>query len=121
MEFLLFDGGQASRLVSTLVHHRKGETPLGPIGFIGLGIMGKPMARSLLKAGYALVVYDVAPGPVAELTGAGAEAGRSSADTASRAEMVITMLPDGPDVEKAVLGPGGVLEGARPGALVVDM
>jgi 2-hydroxy-3-oxopropionate reductase len=94
---------------------------LGPIGFIGLGIMGKPMARNLLKAGYALVVYDVAPSPVAELTGAGAEAGRSSADTASRTEMVITMLPDGPDVEKAVLGPGGVLEGARPGALVVDM
>ena len=94
---------------------------MGPIGFIGLGIMGKPMARNLLKAGYRLVVYDVAPGPVAELTGAGAEAGASSSDTASRAEMVVTMLPDGPDVEKAVLGPGGVLEGARPGAVVVDM
>ena len=94
---------------------------MGPIGFIGLGIMGKPMARNLLKAGYTLVVYDVAPGPVAELTGAGAAAGESSSDTARRVEMVITMLPDGPDVEKAVLGPGGVLEGARPGAMVVDM
>jgi len=94
---------------------------VGPIGFIGLGIMGKPMARNLLKAGYTLVVYDVAPGPVAELTGAGAAAGESSSDTARRVEMVITMLPDGPDVEKAVLGPGGVLEGARPGAMVVDM
>ena len=94
---------------------------MGPIGFIGLGIMGKPMARNLLKAGYRLGVYDVAPGPVEELTGAGAEAGQSSSDTASRAEMVVTMLPDGPDVEKAVLGPGGVLEGARPGAVVVDM
>jgi 2-hydroxy-3-oxopropionate reductase len=83
--------------------------------------MGKPMARNLLKAGYTLVVYDVAPGPVAELTGAGAAAGESSSDTARRVEMVITMLPDGPDVEKAVLGPGGVLEGARPGAMVVDM
>jgi 2-hydroxy-3-oxopropionate reductase len=83
--------------------------------------MGKPMARNLLKAGYALVVYDVAPGPVAELTAAGAAAGESSSDTARRVEMVITMLPDGPDVEKAVLGPGGVLEGARPGAMVVDM
>jgi 2-hydroxy-3-oxopropionate reductase len=79
------------------------------------------MARNLLKAGYALVVYDVAPGPVAELTAAGAAAGESSSDTARRVEMVITMLPDGPDVEKAVLGPGGVLEGARPGAMVVDM
>jgi 2-hydroxy-3-oxopropionate reductase len=79
------------------------------------------MARNLLKAGYALVVYDVAPGSVAELTGAGAEAGASSSDTASRADIVITMLPDGPDVEKAVLGPGGVLEGAQPGSVVVDM
>jgi len=94
---------------------------LGPIGFIGLGIMGKPMARNLLKAGYRLVVYDVALAPVAELVAAGAEAGASSSDTAGRAEMVIAMLPDGPDVEKAVLGPGGVLEGARPGAVVVDM
>ena len=94
---------------------------MGPIGFIGLGIMGKPMARNLLKAGYSLVVYDVASGPVAELTAAGAEAGESSSDTARRVEMVITMLPDGPDVEKAVLGPGGVLEGARPGSMVVDM
>jgi 2-hydroxy-3-oxopropionate reductase len=94
---------------------------LGQIGFIGLGIMGKPMARNLLKAGYSLVVYDVASAPVAELTAAGAEAGESSSDTARRVEMVITMLPDGPDVEKAVLGPGGVLEGARPGSMVVDM
>ena len=83
--------------------------------------MGKPMARNLLKAGYRLVVYDVALAPVAELVAAGAEAGASSSDTAGRAEMVIAMLPDGPDVEKAVLGPGGVLEGARPGAVVVDM
>jgi 2-hydroxy-3-oxopropionate reductase len=79
------------------------------------------MARNLLKAGYRLVVYDVALAPVAELVAAGAEAGASSSDTAGRAEMVIAMLPDGPDVEKAVLGPGGVLEGARPGAVVVDM
>ena len=79
------------------------------------------MARNLLKAGYSLVVYDVAAGPVAELIGAGAAASESCSDAARRVEMVITMLPDGPDVEKAVLGPGGVLEGARPGAMVVDM
>ena len=94
---------------------------MGPIGFVGLGIMGKPMARNLLKAGYRLVVFDVAPGPVAELTAAGAEAGVSAGHTASRAEMVVTMLPDGPEVETAVLGPGGVLEGALPGCLIVDM
>ena len=83
--------------------------------------MGKPMARNLLKAGYSLVVYDVVPAPVEELVAAGAERGASAADTASRAEVIITMLPDGPDVETAVLGPGGVLEGAKAGSIVVDM
>ena len=83
--------------------------------------MGKPMAKNLLKAGYSLVVYDVSPGPVAELAGEGASRGESCSDTASRCDIVITMLPDGPDVEAAVLGPAGVLEGARPGSIVVDM
>lgn len=83
--------------------------------------MGKPMARNLLKAGYQLVVYDVVPGPVAELEAEGAARGASAADTASRVDIVITMLPDGPDVEAAVLGPGGVLEGAKAGSIVVDM
>src|SRR5207248_1045497 len=91
------------------------------VGFIGMGIMGKPMARNLLKAGYSLVVYDVMPGPVAELAGEGAARGQSSSETAARCDLIITMLPDGPDVETAVLGPGGVLEGARPGSIVVDM
>lgn len=91
------------------------------IGFIGLGIMGKPMARNLLKAGHELVVYNTSPGPVYELVDDGAVRGVSSKDVAQRSEIVITMLPDGPDVEKAVLGPEGVLEGARPGSVVVDM
>jgi 2-hydroxy-3-oxopropionate reductase len=91
------------------------------IGFIGLGIMGKPMGRNLLKAGYSLAVYDFLPGPVAELVEAGAEPAESSRDTAARADVIITMLPDGPDVEMAVLGPGGVLEGARKGSILVDM
>ncbi len=94
---------------------------MSKIGFIGLGIMGKPMSRNLLKAGYSLVVYDVVPGPVAELTEAGAERGESSRDTAAKSDIIITMLPDGPDVEAAVLGPGGVLEGARRGSIIVDM
>lgn len=83
--------------------------------------MGKPMARNLLKAGHSLVVYDVTPGPVNELVADGAAAGNSCADTAARSEVIITMLPDGPDVETAVLGSGGVVEGARSGSIVVDM
>jgi 2-hydroxy-3-oxopropionate reductase len=94
---------------------------MSQIGFIGLGIMGKPMSRNLLKAGHSLVVFDVVPGPLAELTAAGAARGASCADTAARSDVIITMLPDGPQVEEAVLGPGGVLEGARPGSTLVDM
>jgi 2-hydroxy-3-oxopropionate reductase len=68
-----------------------------------------------------LVVYDMLPAPVAELVEAGAARGESRHDTAARSDVIITMLPDGPDVESAVLGPGGVLEGARQGSIVVDM
>ena len=83
--------------------------------------MGKPMSKNLLKAGHTLVVFDVVPGPLAELTEAGAARGESCADTAARSDVIVTMLPDGPEVETAVLGPGGVLEGARAGSTVVDM
>jgi 2-hydroxy-3-oxopropionate reductase len=83
--------------------------------------MGKPMSKNLLKAGHTLVVYDVAAAPVEEVAAAGAAKGSSAKDTAARSEIVITMLPDGPDVERAVLGPDGVLEGARAGTIVVDM
>jgi 2-hydroxy-3-oxopropionate reductase len=91
------------------------------IGFIGLGIMGKPMAKNLLKAGYSLVVYDVVAAPVAELVAAGATAGTSPKDVASTCELIITMLPNSPHVKTAVLGAGGVIEGARPGSIVIDM
>ncbi len=91
------------------------------IGFIGLGIMGKPMARNLLKAGYELTVYDVVPERLEELVQAGARRGSSSKDVAARSEVVITMLPNSPHVREAVLGPNGVLEGARPGMILVDM
>jgi len=94
---------------------------MAQIGFIGLGIMGKPMARNLLKAGHSLVVYDLAPAAVAELVQAGAKAAGSCQEVASQSEVVVTMLPDGPDVEAAVLGPKGVLEGAAKGSVVVDM
>jgi 2-hydroxy-3-oxopropionate reductase len=83
--------------------------------------MGKPMSKNLLKAGYSLIVCDIAPEPVAELIQAGAAQGASCAVTASQADVIITMLPDGPEVEKAILGDGGVLQGARRGSVIVDM
>ena len=91
------------------------------IGFIGLGIMGKPMAKNLLKAGYPLVVYDVNPAPVKELAAAGAETASSAKEVAQKTDVVITMLPNSPHVKAAVTGPNGVLEGAKPGMIIVDM
>ena len=91
------------------------------IGFIGLGIMGKPMARNLMNAGYDLTVYDIVGEPVEELATEGATAASSSSDVASLTDKIITMLPDSADSERAILGPGGVLEGARPGSIVIDM
>jgi len=91
------------------------------IGFVGLGIMGLPMSKNLLKAGHELVVFDIAGEPMDEAAAAGARKGASSAEVAAASNIIITMLPDGPDVEAAVLGPAGVLEGARAGATVVDM
>jgi len=93
----------------------------GKIGFVGLGIMGKPMAKNLLKASHSLVVYDIVPDGMDEVVAARAEKGSSPKDVASRSDLVITMVPDGPEVEQAVLGSNGVLEGARKGTIVVDM
>ena len=91
------------------------------IGFIGLGIMGKPMARNLIKGGHKLVVYDVVPAAVAPLIADGAEPADCCAAVAHRADCIVTMLPDGPEVERAVLCPNGVLEGAREGSTLIDM
>jgi 2-hydroxy-3-oxopropionate reductase len=91
------------------------------VGFIGLGIMGRPMARNLMQAGNRLIVLDRNPAPVAELTSLGAEVAESPGLLASGSDVVITMLPDTPDVEEVALGPGGVLSGIRPGALYLDM
>jgi 2-hydroxy-3-oxopropionate reductase len=91
------------------------------IGFIGLGIMGKPMAMNLIKAGYNLTVYDVRPEPVKEVVAAGAKEGKSSSDVAAQSEVIITMLPNSPDVKKAVLGKDGVLDGAKKGTILIDM
>jgi 2-hydroxy-3-oxopropionate reductase len=91
------------------------------IGFIGLGIMGLPMAGNLLKAGYAVVGYDLVQERLSRLVAQGASSGTSPKNVAERADIVITMLPDSPDVEKVLLGEDGILAGAKAGALLVDM
>ena len=85
------------------------------IGFVGLGIMGKPMAKNLVKAGYDLTVYNRSPKAVSELEQQGARAGLSSADVASKSDITILMVPDSPDSEAVVLGENGLLEGATSG------
>lgn len=91
------------------------------IGFIGLGVMGKPMSKNLMKAGYALAVYDINAEAVAELSAAGAEAAGSVAALARQCDTVITMLPNSPQVKDVLLGKNGVIANGKPGALIVDM
>jgi 3-hydroxyisobutyrate dehydrogenase len=91
------------------------------VGFIGLGIMGQPMARNLLKAGFGLVVYTRTRRKADGLLAEGARWADSPAAVARQALMVITMVADSPDVEQVVLGPQGVIEGVRPGGVVIDM
>ncbi len=91
------------------------------IGFIGLGIMGRPMAKNLLKAGHELVVFDFNKEAVADLVSAGAASAETGKDLASQCSVVITMLPNSPHVRAAVLGENGVAEGAKPGTVVIDM
>ena len=91
------------------------------IGFVGLGIMGKPMAKNLLKAGYSLTVSDIVGEPVEELVTDGAAGASSNKEVAANSDTIITMVPDSAESEIAILGPDGVLEGARPGSIVVDL
>jgi len=91
------------------------------VGFVGLGAMGRPMAQHLVDAGFPLVVHSRSAGPVDQLVAAGAERATSPADVAARSDVVITMLPDTPDVEIVLFGDGGVAEAVSAGALVVDM
>ena len=91
------------------------------IGFIGLGIMGKPMSKNLLKAGYPLVVYDIVAAAVDEVVKAGAERGTSPKDVAAKADAIITMLPNSPQVKEVVLGKDGIIETMRPGSILIDM
>lgn len=91
------------------------------IGFIGLGIMGRPMAKNLLKAGHELVVFDFNKEAVADLVSNGAASTETGKDLASQCDVVITMVPNSPHVRAAVLGENGVAEGAKPGTVVIDM
>ena len=91
------------------------------IGFIGLGVMGKPMAKHLIAAGHALTVHNRSRGAVDELAAAGASAAASPADVARASTVIITMLPDTPDVERVLTGPDGVLSALASGASVIDM
>jgi len=91
------------------------------IGFIGLGIMGKPMAKNLVKAGHELTVFDIVKPPLTELEAVGAKIARSCKEASERNNVIITMLPDSPDVEKAALGPEGVFEGISANSTYIDM
>ena len=91
------------------------------IGFVGLGIMGKPMAKNLLKAGYSLTVYDIVGESMEEVVTEGATGASSNKEVAAASDKIITMLPDSADSETAILGPNGVREGAAKGTIVIDM
>ncbi len=94
---------------------------MASVGFIGLGTMGGPMARNVLKGGHALTVHDISDRAVAALVAAGATAAASPREVAAASDVVITSLPDAPDVEAAAEGADGILAGLRPGAVYVDM
>lgn len=94
-----------------------GET----VGFIGLGIMGKPMAHNLIEVGYRLVVHSRSRGPVDDLAGDGASTADTPREVAQQSGVIITMLPDSPEVREVVAGENGVLEGAKDGSLLIDM
>ncbi|MBI4591041.1 MAG: NAD(P)-dependent oxidoreductase [Candidatus Rokubacteria bacterium] len=91
------------------------------IGFIGLGAMGNPMARNLLKAGYPLTVYDLVPARIQALVSAGARAASGPADVAVGSEVIITMLPNSPEVREVTVGAGGLVHHMKPGTVVIDM
>src|ERR1044072_2537273 len=103
------------------MHAARILTSMDTIGFIGLGLMGRPMAKNLLKAGYPVVVHSRSKGPVDDVVATGAKAAASPADVARQATRIITMVPDSPDVETVLDGPDGVFSAMQRGAIVIDM
>jgi 2-hydroxy-3-oxopropionate reductase len=93
----------------------------GTVGFIGLGVMGRPMARNLLARGFSLVVHSRSQGPVDDIVAAGASRAVSPADVARQSTCIITMLPDGPDVERVLTSSDGVFSSIHPDSIIVDM
>jgi len=91
------------------------------LGFIGLGVMGKPMCLNLIKAGFYPVIYDINPEVVQELVRAGASEGTSPSEIGALCNVIFTMLPDSPQVESVICGREGILEGAHPGSIIIDM
>src|SRR5439155_8450430 len=91
------------------------------VGFIGLGIMGGPMAGHLIEAGYPLTVFNRTRAKTEPMAARGARVAGTPAEVAARSEIIVTMVTDSPDVEAVVAGPQGVLQGIRPGSVVVDM
>ena len=91
------------------------------IGFIGIGIMGKPMAKNLIDAGYKLIAYDVVEKALDEIVAYGAERGTSPKDVTENCEIILTMLPNSPQVKEVVLGENGIIEGVREGQILIDM
>ena len=91
------------------------------IGFIGLGIMGKPMAKNLIKAGYDLTVFDIVEAAVKDVASAGAKAASSIKEVTEASEIILTMLPNSPEVKEVVLGAGGVIESVKAGTILIDM
>ena len=94
---------------------------MATLGFVGLGIMGRPMLNNLLKAGHKVVAYTRNAEILDACVSGGAERAASNKEVGERASIIFTMLPDGPEVEAVVLGAGGVLEGCKPGSLIIDM
>src|SRR4051812_42031753 len=90
------------------------------LGFIGLGLMGRPMAKNLLKAGYPVVVHSRSQGPVDDLVAAGATRAASPAAIAQQATRIVTMVPDSPDVEQVLDGPNGVFSAMQRGTIIID-
>ncbi|MBM3932926.1 MAG: NAD(P)-dependent oxidoreductase [SAR202 cluster bacterium] len=91
------------------------------VGFIGLGLMGNPMSKNLVKGGHEVYVWNRTPSRADEAVAAGAKRASSPKDAASRADVIVTMVADSKDVEAVILGPGGIVEGARPDSVVIDM
>src|SRR5512142_812796 len=90
------------------------------VGYIGLGLMGKSIARNILKAGFPVVIHNRSRAAVDELVAEGATSANSPKEVASQVDVVFTNLPDSPDVEKVVLGENGIIEGAHDGLIYID-